>query len=150
MSVAPIEYMKWPVNVPRPSFDEIVGMAIAVMGLDTAGSRHLLVSGKSAVWKTARQLVQESAQHLAGMSMAEVAGAMGYAGTSAMRNRSGKAKNFFAGTNASVAMVNEVTYCLLRNKLERVAADRRKCRPLPGDYGVAARDTLRNHAGGSV
>lgn len=152
MELAPIEYMKWPKRVPKPNFDEVRDTALACMGIDPNEGRDVITQRNTAAkWKTARQLVFETAEYLLHMSLIEVATKLGYAGTSAMRDRPTVAPRFFAHTNASVAMVNEVVYCLLRNKLEHVAVERKKQQTVaPFHAADITRASLQGHAGGAA
>ena len=146
MELAPIEYMKWPNGVPKPHFDEVQNTALACMNL----CPDELLTGKTAAWVAARQLVAAVAQRLLSVSQNEVRKAMGLGGCAALRDRPDRPPRQFMETNAGVAMVNEVTYCLLRDRLNHVAAERRKSAPPPGEYREKARQSLRGHAGGAI
>lgn len=129
MELAPIEYMKWPAKVPLPTFEEVKSTSLACLNL----TPDELLTGKTAAWVAARQLVAAVAQRLLSMSHNEVRKALGLEGCSAFRDRPDRPPRQFMETNAGVAMVNEVTYCLLRDRLNRVAAERRDGMPPHGN-----------------
>jgi|13_taG_2_1085334.scaffolds.fasta_scaffold24235_2 hypothetical protein len=147
MELAPIEYMKWPKGVPLPSFDEIRDTALSCANMeDTEVSRNRNYGSV-----LVRQVIYALCTRLRGMSTVEVSAALGGMSHSQF---TGKANNFgrkYMASHVGVAAANEVTYCLLRNKLNNVAAERREQnQPAPFDAASITRAALTGHAGGAA
>ena len=148
VDIAPIEYMKWPVGVPIPSYEEIRDTTMACIGLDGKSDRPSVK--KTTPYVLARHTIYAVCRYLRKMDCVETSQAMGLSSHSILVDRTNGTGYTIMQTNAGAATVNEVIYCLLRNRLQTVAVERRQQNMKPGEPQQITRKALHNHAGSVV
>lgn len=154
----PIEWLKWPVELPLPTFDQVLESSVAVCGADKGGGR----SARSLTYALSRKVAIRVCEKLLGASAIESANHFGMSSRSVHESRrSGICQ--VADSHAGQAISNEVVYCLIARKRATVNAERRATaqvtrKMLPennillgdGDYKAAARTALAGHAGSAT
>ena len=151
----PIEYLSWPVKLPKPSIDEILEVTTQAVGLapgDLVGN-----SRRSLPHTLGRQTFAHLARTLHNCSSLEIADRLGVTSHGCFVGRSDRPKDFariFMKAHVGAAICNEVMYCLIDLCTQRPNVMRALTPETSilgdGDYAQAAREALAGNLGGVV